>query len=61
MFVVLKGTGTTQVEGQNFMWQRGDMIAVPSWYEHVHHANEDTLLLRVSDLPLIKMLNWERF
>ena len=61
MFVVLSGTGTTQVEDQSFNWQRGDMLAIPSWYVHTHHAKEDAILLRVSDLPLMKMLNWERF
>ncbi len=61
MFVVLKGTGSTQVEGQTFTWQRGDMLAIPSWYEHSHQAREETILLRVSDLPLMKMLNWDRF
>ena len=61
MFVVLSGAGTTQVEDQSFNWQRGDMLAIPSWYVHTHHAKEDAILLRVSDLPLMKMLNWERF
>jgi gentisate 1,2-dioxygenase len=61
MFVVLSGTGTTQVEDQSFNWQRGDMLAIPSWYVHTHQAKEDAILLRVSDLPLMKMLNWDSF
>jgi gentisate 1,2-dioxygenase len=61
LFVVLKGTGTTTVENQMFTWERGDIIAIPSWYNHQHQVNEDTLLLRVSDLPLLKMLHWDNF
>jgi gentisate 1,2-dioxygenase len=61
MFVVLKGSGLTRVENQTFHWERGDMMALPSWYEHEHQASEDVLLLRVSDLPLMKMLNWDHF
>ena len=61
LFVVLQGQGVTRVEGREFNWQRGDMMAVPSWYEHEHMAHEKSLLLRVSDLPLLKMLNWDHF
>lgn len=61
LFVILKGEGITHVEGKNFNWQRGDMIAIPSWYEYAHQAFDESIILRVSDLPLMKMLNWHRF
>jgi len=61
LFVVLQGRGLTRVEGREFNWQRGDMMAVPSWYEHQHTAHEKSLLIRVSDLPLLKMLHWDHW
>jgi gentisate 1,2-dioxygenase len=60
IFTVVEGRGTSTVEGHEFHWSGGDMIAVPSWYEHIHVAHENSLLLRVSDEPLMRMLNWFR-
>ncbi len=34
------------------------MIAAPSWQDQVHNASENAVLLRVSDEPLMHMLNW---
>ncbi|HTH96213.1 MAG TPA: cupin domain-containing protein [Stellaceae bacterium] len=60
VFTVIEGTGTSTVEGRQFRWSVGDMIAVPSWYEHTHVADKEALLLRVSDEPLLRMLDWYR-
>lgn len=34
---------------------RGDIIAVPCWYRHRLEAEQDTVLLRVSDQPLMAL------
>jgi gentisate 1,2-dioxygenase len=60
IFTVIEGSGRSQVADRAFDWSRGDMFAVPSWYEHLHTACEDTVLLQVSDAPLMQMLNWLR-
>jgi gentisate 1,2-dioxygenase len=36
------------------------MFAAPSWYQQRHVADRDAVLLRVSDEPLLRMLNWVR-
>jgi gentisate 1,2-dioxygenase len=60
IFVVVEGSGISTVAGCRFEWERGDMFAVPSWYEQSHTAGAETVLLRVSDAPLMRMLGWER-
>lgn len=60
IYTVIEGHGHSTVNGENFEWARGDMIAVPSWYAHEHQATQDAVLLQVSDAPLLRMLNWHR-
>jgi gentisate 1,2-dioxygenase len=60
IFVVINGNGTSRIGERTFEWERGDMLAAPSWYDQVHRAESDATLLRVSDLPLMKMLDWFR-
>jgi gentisate 1,2-dioxygenase len=33
---------------------------MPAWHEHSHAASQHAVLLRVSDEPLMRMLNWVR-
>lgn len=60
IFTVIDGQGYSVVNGERFAWKRGDMLAVPSWYLHEHHAAQDAVVLQVSDAPLLRMLNWHR-
>jgi gentisate 1,2-dioxygenase len=60
IFTVIEGEGVTRVAGREFHWRTGDMLALPSWYEYRLDASSDALLLRVSDEPLLRMLNWYR-
>ncbi len=60
IFTVIEGSGVSTVEGRVYHWARGDMIAVPSWYEHSHAVESDAVLLRVSDEPLMRMFDWFR-
>lgn len=57
IYAVAQGCGTSVVDGQNFAWSRGDVIAVPSWRPHSHCADEDSILLRVSDEPVLQKLD----
>jgi len=58
--VVIEGTGTSTVGDRRFDWSAGDVMAVPAWQEHHHEASTDTLLLSVSDRPLLEKLKWIR-
>jgi gentisate 1,2-dioxygenase len=60
IFTVIEGEGVTQVAGREFHWRTGDMFALPSWHEYRVDASSDALLLRVSDEPLLRMLDWYR-
>lgn len=60
IFTVIEGSGHSIVNGESFEWSRGDMLTVPSWYTHQHRAKRDTVLLQVSDTPLLRVLNWHR-
>ncbi|MBC7202372.1 MAG: cupin domain-containing protein [Pusillimonas sp.] len=60
IYVVLKGKGSSEINGQLFAWERGDMLVAPSWVSQVHTAGEDALLIRVSDEPLMRWLGWLR-
>jgi gentisate 1,2-dioxygenase len=56
IYGVAQGRGATVVEGRRFEWERGDVIAVPSWYEHHHQGGEGAVLLRVTDAPAMASL-----
>jgi gentisate 1,2-dioxygenase len=54
----VQGSGRSKVGNREFDWHRGDMIAAPGWNDQLHAASEDTVLARVSDEPLMRMLGW---
>ena len=60
LYAVVAGTGTTNVDGESFAWQRGGVIAVPAWQPHTHAAVEDAVLFRVSDEPVMSRLGFLR-
>lgn len=57
IYAVAQGHGASVIDGQSFVWSRGDVIAVPAWRPHSHCANEDSVLLRVSDEPVLQKLD----
>ena len=60
IYAAVKGSGTTTVDGARFAWRRGDVIAAPAWLPHHHQADDDALLLRVTDLPVMQRLGFYR-
>ena len=60
IFVCVEGSGSTQVEDVSFSWERGDVVAVPSWKSFFHHASSKSSLLEITDQPLMEMLGWYR-
>ncbi len=58
--VVVAGAGTSVIGGREFAWARGDMLAIPSWIAHQHRGERDSILVRVSDEPLMRTLSWLR-
>ena len=60
IWVVLRGEGHTQIQDQRFDWQAGDLMAIPYWQAHTHSASRDSVLIRMSDAPLMQFLGWDR-
>jgi len=60
IYTVIEGSGEAQAAGESWRWERGDMFAVPSWFESRLAASRDAVLIRVSDEPLLRMLDWVR-
>ena len=60
VFGVVKGEGTTTVDGETFPWRRGDVIVVPAWQDHLHHSNDGAVLFRATDEPVMTKLGFLR-
>lgn len=60
VFVVMHGSGATQVGDTRMEWRRGDTVVAPMWSSFQHVAEEDAQLFEVSDEPVIRMLNYYR-
>jgi gentisate 1,2-dioxygenase len=62
IFCVVQGQGQTVINGQQFRWTRGDILALPSWalHEHANTGREDAILFAISDRPVMKALGFYR-
>jgi gentisate 1,2-dioxygenase len=60
VFAVMEGEGVSVVDGAEFRWKRGDVMAVPAWRDYSHESTRKSYLLRATDEPLLKRLNWLR-
>ncbi len=60
IYAVVRGSGESEVDGRRFAWKRGDVIAAPAWLAHSHLAHEPSLLLRVTDEPVMERLGFLR-
>ena len=47
--VVVEGEGTSEIGGESFAWEQGDVLVVPSWAEHRHAAARESVLFAFSD------------
>lgn len=57
---VAEGKGTARIGGQVFDFARGDVMAVPSWKPYAFEAIEPTLLVELSDEPVLRALGFYR-
>jgi gentisate 1,2-dioxygenase len=61
VYQVFRGRGESIIDGVRFSWQRGDIIALPPWAVHEHHAPEgDAILFSITDEPVIDALGLQR-
>ena len=63
VYQVVRGKGETVIDGQRFVWEKGDIIALPSWAVHEHanrSASEDAILFSIQDTPVLEKLGLNR-
>ena len=60
VFTVMQGEATAIVDGREFSAKRGDVVAAPSCASATWKADAECYLLRVSDEPLLRYLDWLR-
>ena len=62
VFHVVQGKGRSIIEGKAFDWEKGDIIALPSWAEHAHSntGTDDAILFSISDRPVLEALGFYR-
>jgi len=55
-YVVIEGSGVTEVGGQRFDWARNDIFVVPNflWRRHINTGKNDAVIYSVSDAALLK-------
>jgi gentisate 1,2-dioxygenase len=61
-YVVIAGSGFTEIRGQRLDWQTNDMLVVPNflWRRHVNTGTDDAVLYAVSDAPLMDKIGQYR-
>ena len=57
-YIVLEGSGATEIGGQRFDWERNDIIVVPNflWRRHINTGKSDAILYAVTDQPLLEKI-----
>lgn len=60
LLVVRSGRGQSVVDGVRFEWERGDVLAVPSWAPVDHRADQTADIFVVSDAPVLEALRLDR-
>ena len=61
IYVVMQGSGHSQIGEHRFEWSYGDSIAAPAWNRIEHHASEDTVMFCMSDRELMRWARYYRF
>jgi len=60
IFAVMEGDGASDIDQRGFVWSRGDVMSVPSGCAMTCRTSTQSYLLRVSDAPLLRSLDWLR-
>jgi gentisate 1,2-dioxygenase len=62
VFHVVQGRGRSMINGQPFDWEKGDIVALPSWAQHdfANTGAEEAILFSISDRPVLEALGFYR-
>ena len=62
VFCVRQGKGRSVIDGKAFDWEKGDIVAIPSWalQQHSSTGTEDAILFSITDRPVLEALGFYR-
>lgn len=60
IFVVLQGSGSSQVGASTFDWAFGDIIAAPMGVDLLHRAGEESVIVELTDEKLMRYCGYYR-
>lgn len=63
VYFVVRGEGTSVIDGQELHWSQHDCFAVPNWTRHQHRSRSgdgETILFSVHDRPVLQALGLYR-
>lgn len=62
VFCVRQGRGRSMIDGKAFDWEKGDIVALPSWalQEHANTGSEEAILFSINDRPVFEALGLYR-
>lgn len=63
VYQVIRGQGTTEIDGKEFPWHDHDVFVIPTWAKHRHvntSADDEALLFSFSDEAAIRSLGLYR-
>jgi 1-hydroxy-2-naphthoate dioxygenase len=63
VYFVVRGEGSSIIDGQEINWSQNDCFAVPNWTRHQHRnhsKNGDAILFSVHDTPVLRALGLYR-
>jgi gentisate 1,2-dioxygenase len=63
VYYIVRGSGSTTIDGQTFDWDKGDFLALPPWAEHSHcnrSSASEAVMFQVNDFPVLKALGLYR-
>jgi len=60
VYVVLQGSGTSNVAGTDYDWSKGDILVIAPWavHKHANPSREPAILVSFQDVPLLKALGF---
>jgi len=61
-YIVLEGSGTTEIGGKSYDWEENDIFVVPNfqWRRHLNRGTRDAVLYLCSDVPLLEKIGQYR-
>jgi gentisate 1,2-dioxygenase len=62
LYQVIDGSGTTEIAGCRFDWERNDIFVVPGflWRRHCNRGDTDAVMYAISDMPLLAKIGQYR-